>query len=407
MNEKFLNKDITIRILSVMLALLMWVYVITEQNPEITKDITIPVRLINTVFLEKSNMVVTNDPGSFKLTLKLKGKNNVLDKLNETTVNAVADLEGHKLAGENYIEISINGIPEDVNIMTKSPASLMVMLEPKVSIQKSVQVNIMGNPSHGLAAMTPEIVPNDVVITGAESQINKIKNIRVDVDIASVNSKVKKILPVRVLDESGKDVQNITIEPSNVEVSIPIENTKRVGLEAELSGQPAAGYLVSSVLVNPAEILITGDEQTLQSISSLKTEKIDITGETESISKEVNLVMPEGVEIVNTNANAKVNIFANIEKITISEMTVGNIEYVNIAEGLELDSIQNGMKVTLKGAESLVSNASNKIKFFVDLKNAEEGTNTLNVLWEAPQGIEVLSISPQQAVVVLRKKSIE
>ncbi|HYE09023.1 MAG TPA: hypothetical protein VEF53_02460, partial [Patescibacteria group bacterium] len=100
MNDKFLNKDVTIRILSVMLALLLWFYVITEQNPEITKDITIPVRLINTVFIEKSSMVLANDPNSFKVTLKLKGKNNVLDKLNETTVDAIADMEGHRLKGE-------------------------------------------------------------------------------------------------------------------------------------------------------------------------------------------------------------------------------------------------------------------------------------------------------------------
>jgi len=407
MNEKFLSRDITIRALSVMLALLMWVYVITEQNPEITKDVTIPVRLASTAFLEKNNMVMISEPGSFKLTLKLKGKNNVLGKLNENTIDAVADLEGHKLKGENYLKININGIPEDVNILMRSPESLKVVLEPKVSVQKSVQVNLMGNPSHGLAAMTPVIAPNDVVMIGAESQINKVKNVRVDVDIASVNSEVKKILPVRVLDENGKDVQNITIQPSNVEVSIPIENTKRVRLEVELSGEPAVGYLVGSVTVNPAEILITGNQQTLQGINSIKTEKIDITGETESITKEVNLVIPEGVEVVNTNTNSKVNIFADIEKIIISEMAISNIEYINLPEDMELSSKQDGMSVTLRGAESLVNNAANTIKFFVDLNNAKEGTNALNVLWEAPQGLEVLNVSPQQAVVVLKKKSIE
>lgn len=401
MSEKFLNKDVTIRILSVMLALLLWFYVITEQNPVITKDITIPVRLINTVFLERSSMVMANDPNSFKLTLKLKGKKDILDKLNEATVEATADMEGHRLKGENYLKININGIPQDVNILAKSSESLKVMLEQKVSVQKTVSVNIMGNPSHGLAAMAPMIAPNDVVITGAESHINKIKNVKVDVDIASVNAEVKRILPVRVLDENGKDIQNITIEPSNVEVSIPIENTKRVGIAMDLSGQPAAGYVVSSISVFPGEILVTGKQQALEGINSLKTEKIDITEGTEDVNKEVKLIMPEGIELV--NANEKVNIYVNIEKITTSEMTVGNIEYVNLAEGLELDSIQGGMKVSLRGAESLVADAANTIKFYVDLKNANEGTNMLNVLWEAPQGIEIVGVAPQQAVVILRK----
>ncbi len=404
MNDRFLNKDITIRILSVMLALLLWFYVVTEQNPEITKDITIPVRLSNTAFLEKSSMVLASDPNSFKLTLKLKGKNNVLDKLNETTVDAIADLEGHRLKGENFLKIIINGIPEDVNVLQKSPESLKVVLESKVSVQKSVQVNIMGNPSHGLAAMTPVIAPNDVVITGAESQISKIHSVRVDVDIASVNAEVKKILPVRALDESGKDIQNITIEPSNIEVSIPIESTKRVGLEMDLTGQPAIGYVISNISVFPEEILVTGKQQTLSGINLIKTEKIDITDGTADVSKEVKLVMPEGVELVNTGE--KVTIFVNIEKLTTSEITIGSFEYVNLAEGLALESIQSNIVASLRGAESLLVDAPNTIKFFIDLKNANEGTNVLNVLWEAPQGVEVVEVSPQQATVVLKRSGI-
>ena len=401
MNKKLINKDLTIRILSVMLALLMWFYVITEKNPEITKDITIPVRLINTVFLEKSNMVLANDSNSFTLTLRIKGNKNVLDKLNENTINAYVDFQGHNLKGENYLKINIGGIPEGVDIIAKSTENLKVLLESKVSVQKSVQLNIMGNPSHGLAAMTPTIAPNDVVITGAESQVNKIKSVRVDVDIASVNAEVKKILPVRVLDENGKNIKNITIEPGNVEVSIPIENTKRVSLGIDISGKPADGYIISSISVQPEEILITGKQQAIEGINSLKTEKIDINEGTENISKEVKLLIPEGIEIV--NPNEKVNISIKIEKIKTSEITVENLEYMNLPESLELDSIQSNVKVTLRGAESQLADAQRTVKFYVDLTNATEGTNSLNVLWEAPKGIQVLDVAPKHAVVVLKK----
>ncbi|HYE80996.1 MAG TPA: CdaR family protein [Clostridia bacterium] len=405
MSDKLLNKDITIRILSVMLALLLWFYVITEQNPEMTKEIIVPVRLVNTVFLEKSNMVMVNDPNNFKLTLKIKGKKDVLDKLNETTVDAIADLEGHRLKGENFVKININGIPEGVNILMKSIESLKVVLEPRVSIQKSVTVNIMGNPSQGLAAMTPVLAPNDVVITGAESQINKIKNVRVDVDIASVNAEVKKILPVRVLDESGKDIQGISIDPGTVEVSIPIENTKRVSLEMDLSGQPAAGYMVNSISVQPGEILITGKQQALAGINSLKTEKIDITEGTADVSKEVRLVLPDGIELV--NVNEKVSIFVDIEKITYQEVTIENIEYVNLAAGLEPESIKAGMIAALRGGESLLLDASSTVKFYVDLKDAVEGTNVMNLLWLAPEGVEVMSVTPAQVEVVLKKSGTQ
>ena len=401
MSDKLINKDMTKRILSVMLALLLWFYVITEQNPDITKDIIIPVRIVNAVFLEQSNMVLINDPSSFKLTLKIKGKNKVLDKLNESTVEAVADMEGHRLKGENFLKININGIPEDVNILQKSSESLKIVLEPKVNIQKSVQVNLMGNPSLGLAAMTPVMVPNDVVIMGAESLVYKIKSVRVDVDIDGANGEVKRILPVRVLDESGKDINNITVDPGNVEVRIPIENTKLVSLEMDVSGQPAEGYKINNMSIEPKEILITGKQQTLAGINSLKTEKIVITDGTEDISREAKLIVPGGIEII--NASDKVNIFIDIEKIITSEITIESFEFLNLSEVLKVDSIQGDIKVSLKGAESRINTVANSIKFFVDLKDATEGTNVLDVSWEAPEGVEVMSEGPLQAEVVLKK----
>lgn len=401
MSDKLINKDVTKRIVSVMLALLLWFYVITEQNPDITKDITIPVKLVNTVFLEESNMVLVSDPSSFRLTLKIKGKNKVLEKLNESTVEAAADMEGHRLKGDNFIKINIDGIPEDVNILQKSMESLKVVLEPKVNIQKGVQVNLMGNPSQGLASMAPVMVPNDVVIMGPESLIQKIRSVRVDVDISGATGEVKKILPVRVLDENGKDIKNISIDPGNVEVSIPIEKTKAVSVEMDLAGEPAEGYKINGFSLEPKEILITGNQQALAGINSLKTEKIDITGRTADVSGEVGLVVPKGIEIVNDSD--KVNISVDIEKIVTSEITIGNFEYLNLSQGLELDSVQEEIVVTVRGAESQIRDAAKNIEFFIDLKNATEGSNTLDVLWEAPEGIEVLNVLPNQAVIVLKK----
>lgn len=384
-----------------MLALLLWFYVITEQNPEITKDIIIPVRLINTVFLEKNNMVMVNDTDNFELTLRIKGKKNVLDKLNAGTVNATADLEGHNQKGENFLRINIGGIPEEVDILMKSLDSLKIILEPKISVQKSVRLNIMGNPTYGMAAMTPSLTPGDIMVTGAESQINSIQDVRVDVDIASASAEISKVLPVRVLDKTGKDIQNIVVEPGNIKVDIPIEDTKRVSLSMDIIGQPAHGYVVSSISVQPEEIYVTGKKEILAGINSLKTEKIDITGENTVISKKVRLITPEGTEIAD---DENVSISINIEKITTTEIIIKDLEYVNLPGDMELVSIQGDIKVTLRGAESRIVDAPRTVKYYVNLKNAAEGSNVRNVLWEAPQGIEIIEISPAQAEVMLIKK---
>ena len=163
-------------------------------------------------------------------------------------------------------------------------------------------------------------------------------------DIASADAGIKKVLPVRVLDKSGKDIKDIIVEPGNVEASIPIENTKRVSLSMDISGQPAEGYVISGISVEPEEVLITGKQQILEDINNIKTERVDITGEKSNITKEVRLMIPNGIEVVDADENVSVSV--NIEKIATSEITVKDLEYINLPENLELVSIQGDIKVT-------------------------------------------------------------
>lgn len=401
MNDEFLKKDITVRILSVVFAILVWFYVITEQNPVMTKELTVPVRLVNQEYLQRNNIIMMEDPSSFKITLKLKGKNNVLNKINETTVSAVADLSGYSTKGENYVNVNITGIPEGVNLLSKTPNSLKLMLESKINVQMPVQVNVMGNPSQGLAAMSPVSVPADVLLSGAESQISRIKTVRVDVDIASVNAEVKKILPVRLLDENGKDITSVNIEPSTVEISIPIENTKRVAIEPVMTGQPASGYITTKTSVFPTEILVSGKQEVLETISSVKTEKIDLTDRSTGIDGEINLILPKGVELVNKNEKAKINIV--IEPLVTKQIKIEKIDYVNLDGSLQVESLQGDIQMVLTGPESLINEAPANLKALVDLSGIGEGTHTLDVQLDIPVELGIVDVSSRQAVVIIKK----
>lgn len=401
MNKRIINRDVTLKILSVMFALLLWFYVITEQNPEITKDIIVPVKLINLEYLAKNSMVLVEQPGGYSITLRVKGRKNTLDRLTSGTVSAFADLEGHKNKGENIVKVNLDGIPEGVNLLWMSSESLKVFMEAKVTVQKSVAINVKGNPSQGLAAMTPVMVPTDVMITGAESKVSKIKSVRIDVDITNANSEVKRTVPVRLLDEEGRDVQEVRAEPHNIEVNIPIEETKKVDIQLDMVGKPAEGYIVSDISVLPDEILITGKNQVIDGINQLKTARIDIAGAVADVDKEVNIVMPAGAELV--NKKERVRVYINIEKIVTSEVYVGVVEHINLPGGLVLESLQTGFKAVVKGAETLIKDIQNNTRFYVDLKNAQEGINLLDILVNKPEGIEVLNITPQKAEVILKK----
>lgn len=401
MNENSITSNLTIKILALVFAIFLWYYVITEQNPVITKEFSIPIKLINLEYIDKNNMVLLEDPSSFVVTIKVKGNSNVLDKVNENTVLATADVSGHKAKGENYVRVDISDLPEGVSILRKSIENIKITLDPRISVQSPVAVNVTGNPSQGLAAMTPQPNPTDVLITGAETQVNKVKTVRIDVDIAGVNSDVKKVLPVRLFDAEGKEVTGIQVDPKNVEVSVPIAGAVRLPIRLDMVGTAPDGYTVSEPSIFPREILVTGKPEALNGITYIKTEKIDITGISQDIDREVKLEMPPGVELVNKNETLKV--FIDIEKTVTKQIVIDNIELRNLDPSLVLDGNPGNLQLTVRGPESVINEAPANMKFYVDLRHGVEGSNMVNVMWEKPEEIEIVDMSTQQLTIMLKK----
>ena len=166
------DKKITARILSVLLATMLWLYVITEQNPVVYKDITLPVKLIGVETLAAKNITIM-DNASYNIYLRLKGNKNTLDRIDNTTLSAIADIRDQNQKGEFQIPIQISGIPAGVDVISISNKSIKIRFDNVVSVTMPVVMNITGNPLQGMAAMTPSVNPGEVTITGAESLINK------------------------------------------------------------------------------------------------------------------------------------------------------------------------------------------------------------------------------------------
>ncbi|MFZ5353859.1 MAG: YbbR-like domain-containing protein [Bacillota bacterium] len=401
MNNRFLNSKITIKIFAVAIAMLLWFYVITEQNPVITKNITIPVKLINMESLDRNSFVLMDSIDNHRTTLTLKGKKNILDGITEATVAATVDMSAVKAEGENQLAISISGIPGGINSYSPSPTSIKVNIEPKVSEQRAVEVRIAGNPPLGLAAMSAKVDPADVIITGGASLVGRVVKVLVDIDVTGASSDLNRNLSVRLLDEDGNDVTGLQHEPKRVNITIPIAGTKRVPVQYDMSGMPAEGFTISDANIYPKEVLITGKKDVLDKIDAIRTEIVDVSGATAGVDKEIGLIVPLGIELVDKNDRVRINI--DIEEIITETVDITNIEVRNLKEDLTCDPINESIKLVVKGVKSKIQNLQNILKLYVDMKNAVEGTNTVDIMWEKDIGIEILEVLPLNIDVEVRK----
>jgi YbbR domain-containing protein len=393
MSKPIMVRDLTLKILSIVFAVLLWFYVITEQNPVVPKDITIPVKIINVDSLNRSNLVMLDAPDSFAITLKLKGKKEILDTVNLNSVNAYADLNNYTKEGENSIPVVVNGIPDGITVTSRSHQSIDVSLDKKLVVQRPISVNVTGNPIGGLANLAPILTPAEVVLTGAESIIGKIATVRIDVDIAGVDANVDKKLPIRLLDEAGKDVTGVQLNIQWVDVSVPVANTKRVPIQLVLEGTAGEGYVIADKIVQPREILLTGDQGVLDNLTVISSNKIVLNNQTNDMDLPITLDLPEGIQVV--NAKEPIRAIIDIQKLITSTINTSVIEYRNLDEKyMVADAPARNIKVVVRGPEDIVNNIEKTFVLYVDLGNAKEGTASFEVMASKPQVLEILEFEP-------------
>lgn len=402
--SNFFDKKITARVLSVLLATMLWLYVITEQNPVVYKDITLPVRIIGVETLAAKNITIM-DNASYNIYLRLKGNKNTLDRIDNTTLSAIADIRDQNQKGEFQIPIQISGIPAGVDVISISNKSIKIRFDNVVSVTMPVVMNITGNPLQGMAAMTPSVNPGEVTITGAESLINKVKTVLVDLDISSSSTTIKKNIPVMIQDEEGNAVDGLDIKPKSVDVEIPIEYTKIVVIEPDVVVNPAPGYIITNISTNPRDVHIVGKKEILDSLSSIKTERIDLQDAKAFVDQQVSLVLPEGVELANRSETVRLNI--NIEKIIEKPIDISNIAIINLPDNLTAEYEQTLVNVLVKGPESVVNTWNANNSFYVDVSGLSIGLHELNLMYNKPEEVQILQIEPAAIRVTLKNKGVD
>lgn len=140
------------------------------------------------------------------------------------------------------------------------------------------------------------IVNNDAktVIVTIRGQERLMKNVRPsDVRVFVNLSRAKKgegTYPINRDDIKLPYAMTITdVVPASVRIRLDERATKSVPVDPVVTGSPAKGYYLKSVVVNPRSVVIQGLKAELRKISVLRTEAMDISGMKETSVVEMNI----------------------------------------------------------------------------------------------------------------------
>lgn len=167
---------------------------------------------------------------------------------------------------------------------------LFVTSRGQSEMSLNVPVEFKNIPA-GLEMVNTSTKTIELSIRGQERFMQFIKStdIRVSVDL----SKAKKGEGVYYISRSDVILPNTVtvanINPSSVRVTFEEMKTRVVRVIPVLVGQPARGYGVKSIAVEPQTVVIEGIQSETSRVNVIKTEPLDITGINETITQSVRL----------------------------------------------------------------------------------------------------------------------
>ena len=156
----------------------------------------------------------------------------------------------------------------------------------------------------------PENVPGDLVVTDRSSDA---VNVRVRGTRAALQRLTVAELDYRV-DLSGaragatqhevdlsrldlpRGAQIVSRSPASLEITLERKSTRAVKVRADIDGEPAPGFVLGEVVVEPARLRIAGARSEVLRLSEVLTETIDVSGANASLERTVRAT-PGGLHV--------------------------------------------------------------------------------------------------------------
>ena len=272
--KKKIGNNLSLKILSLAIAILVWLLVVNINNPISTKSFIVSdVELLNEAYIDADGKMCMQDEEQVPIRVTIKAQRKILDRITLNDIRAVADLQqAVSLKTDPVmvpITVSCGRISAD-NIEV-SPQNMSLHLEDKDTQEFVVNVNTNNTkPDRGyeIGALTSN--PEKIKITGPVSLINKIDKVNASIDVDGAMEDVTQETDVKIIDKNGEEFTDTDmgyLNVSKVYVTAKLWKVQsNVRISAEYSGTPAAGYQVESIMTTPNVISIAGSEDALAAL---------------------------------------------------------------------------------------------------------------------------------------------
>ena len=377
-----------IKIISLLSAMVLWMYVMAIVDPEETKLFeNIPVTITNKNELNERDLVIYPEQ-DLTTNIYVTGKLSNLKKVTKDDINVYGQINNPlEVNNEIYLKVSTS---QRVNYDFKNPV-MIVTLEKIISEDKSIKVDITGSGKNNVDNIMLQDNIDKVSISGPRSLVNKVKRVVGTVKVSGELNDFSQSIKLEPVDANGKVVEGVELEKDSVNVNIILLAQKTVPIILKLSDNSESGV---NYTMSQNTVTIKGKKDIVDSINDIETQPVKLSEILPGTSKDIYLQVPSGITI----ETKYITINKNSEENTLEEYTytAKDIEIRNNTENIDKSKIKipNSINVSIEYLQSEGSINKDDIKLYIDLNEVSLEDNTCKIKYESIYEIEKINIDP-------------
>ena len=325
--NRLLSKDTTFRIASVVFAILLWFFVLSDVNPVQRADIVVPLVIENRNSLDMKSLGLKGQITQRDVVVTIEDRSQRIKTITSNDISAVIDLSDIEGSGFKDLNINVNSIKEGVKIKQVLPQTVRVSVEGTIEKAFNIEISPELKLKENFIIVRNSVSPQAINVSGLESVITSIASVKAIVkDINDLDKNLTLKTDCYFYNQKGEELFDFN---KKYYVDIKLEVAKKVSIMPVVKGTPAKDFYEGEIAVSPKTVLISGTSELLNQISELKVETVDIENVSSSVYEMRRIFLPDGVKLVDSPQEVEVSVIINKMPIRDYSLLKSSIEIIN------------------------------------------------------------------------------
>ncbi|GKZ03947.1 MULTISPECIES: YbbR-like domain-containing protein [Paraclostridium] len=388
-----LKNNTKIKLISLLSALVLWLYVMTVEDPVETRTFSdIPVTITNMSVLEERGLTIYPKE-ELLADISIRANLSSLRPINRDNIYIYGRLDDPK-EGKNVVYLQAN-LPERVNKYDIKPNVITLDLEKVVNEKRSISVDVEGEPKINIDNI--ETNKKTVDVSGPRTLVNKVTSIKATLDASDKYKDFSTKLKLVPVDANGDVVKGVKLDDNFVVATVKFLQEKVVPVKLVFDDSVSNQSNLENYSINPKDITIEGKKEALDNINGINTKPITANDLKSNNSIDVALDIPKDVKIKNNISSIKLNINKNITSeflISKSDIEIVSKESETGKE-VDLSKIPENIKITVSYSDEIKDLSQKDIQLYIDMADTSQGEGKYPIKYKSKYDFKDVQIEPK------------